>query len=277
MLQEPSATARWQQDDVMTLFARTLAALSTALLLSAPAAAQVLRGTVVDHHGKPVDGAHVTAVTPSGTAVGDTVTGTDGGFAFHVPAIGGYILRATRVGYAAVATQPINVASGMDASVQLRLNASPVTLDTVTVVAESVAVEQQRPYLAEVGFYARKHHGLGRFLTRADLEKTRSDRLTDALRGMPGVHIVCGNGQYCDVQGPAATTTFTRGVCEQTVVLDGVVLRTGGISGAGDPVDQLLNPFNLDGVEVYSSPAGVPVQFKGYMSPCGAIIAWSRR
>jgi hypothetical protein len=42
-------------------------------------------------------------------------------------------------------------------------------------------------------------------------------------------------------------------------------------------VDQLLDPFNIEAVEIYTSPAGVPVQYKGYLSPCGAIIAWSRR
>jgi hypothetical protein len=261
----------------MTRFSRTLFALSTMLVATAPAAAQGLRGTVVDQRSKPVDSVRVVVSAAAGGSVGFTLTGADGEFSVPLPMVGAYVVRASKPGYATLLTQPITVVPGLDASVQLRLAPAAVTLDTLTVVAQSVAVEQQMPYLAQVGFYARKHRGLGRFLTRADLDKTRSDRLSDALRGMPGVHIVCGGAQYCDVQAPAATTTFTRGVCQQTVVLDGVVLRNGGISGGGDPLDQLLNPFNLEGVEVYSSPSGVPVQFKGYMSPCGAIIAWSRR
>jgi hypothetical protein len=59
-------------------------------------------------------------------------------------------------------------------------------------------------------------------------------------------------------------------------VLDGVVLRVGGTGGSGS-LDGLLNPFDIEAIEVYPSPAGVPVQYSGYMSPCGAIIAWSRR
>jgi len=257
--------------------ARTLAVLSVTSIAATPVAAQGLRGTVVDEHSKrPIAGVHVTASTTTGASVGDTRTGADGEFAFRVPVIGDYIVRATTRGYVTTVTQPIGVVAGMDASVQLRLKASPTPGDTLPVVTETVPVEQEVPYLASVGFYARLHRGLGRFLTRAQLDKVRSDRLTDALRGMPGVQIVC-SGQYCDVQAPGATSMFTRGVCQQTVVLDGVVVRSGGISGGGDPVDRLLNPFNLDGVEVYSSPSGMPVQFKGYMSPCGAIIAWSRR
>ena len=255
---------------------RILPFVSSLLFAAAPAAAQALRGTVLDHHSKPVEGAHVSVSAATGTMVGDTVTGADGEFALRVPVVGSYIVRASKPGYTTAVTQPIDIEAGLDASVQLRLQTSPVPLDTVTVVAQDVKVEQQIPYLAEVGFYARKHRGIGRFLTREDLDKNRSDRLTDALRGMPGIRIVC-TGQYCDVQAPGAATTFTRGVCQQTVALDGVVLRSGGISGGGEPVDQLLNPFNLAGVEVYSSSSGVPVQFKGYMSPCGAIIAWSRR
>ncbi len=77
---------------------------------------------------------------------------------------------------------------------------------------------------------------------------------------------------------PASTMMFTRGSCHPSVVLDGVVLRAGGIGKPGDPtLDRLLNPFNIEAVEVYPSPAGVPVQYQGYVSPCGAILAWSRR
>ena len=61
-----------------------------------------------------------------------------------------------------------------------------------------------------------------------------------------------------------------------SVVLDGAVLQVGGVSG-GLSADELLNPFNIEAVEVYPSAAGVPVQYGGYMSPCGAIVAWSRR
>ena len=260
-------------------FPRTLALAATVLLATgaaAPVAAQVLRGTIVDHRSKPVDSVRVTLSSTTGATVDDTLTGEDGAFAFTVPLVGDYIVRARRSGYVTIVTQPISVLSSTAATVQLRLKAAATPGDTLPEVSQQVAVEQEVPYLAQAGFYERMHRGLGRFLTRAQLDKARSDRLTDALRGMPGEQIVC-NGQYCDAQAPGAASMFTRGICQQTVVLDGVVLRSGGVSGGGDPVDQLLNPFNLAGVEVYSSPSGVPVQFKGYMSPCGAIVAWSRR
>ena len=63
--------------------------------------------------------------------------------------------------------------------------------------------------------------------------------------------------------------------CAPTVVLDGVVVTAGGSGGTGD-LDS-FNPFNLEAIEIYPSPAGVPVQYSGYMSPCGAVLLWSRR
>ena len=57
--------------------------------------------------------------------------------------------------------------------------------------------------------------------------------------------------------------------CTPTVVLDGAVV------GRGD-VD-VVAPHSLEAIEVYPSAAGVPVQYSGYLSPCGAILLWSRR
>jgi len=71
---------------------------------------------------------------------------------------------------------------------------------------------------------------------------------------------------------------FFRGKCQPSVVLDGVLLRAGGVGSRGDlSLDDLISPFNVEAVEVYPGPEGVPIQYSGHMSPCGAIIVWSRR
>jgi Carboxypeptidase regulatory-like domain len=253
--------------------------------------AQVLRGTVVDSaSGKPVAGAHLLVSVAGATAVSDTATDKDGRFSFALPGVGQYVLRVSRPGYSTRVTQPIAVEKEFVVAVELRLTPLAVLLDTVTVVAEKVVVEQQLPFLVDAGFYDRRSKGIGHFLTRTDLDQHPPDRMTNAFQGISGVHVVCGgrtsspNG--CDVQAPGATTMFKRGVCKPSVVLDGVVLRAGGVLNTEStpenravdrPVDELLNPFNIEAVEIYTSPAGVPVQYLGYLSPCGAIIAWSRR
>jgi hypothetical protein len=252
--------------------ARLPAIIGALLLAASPALGQVIRGTVVDSaSGKPVASAHVRVSVATGTAIGDTATGKDGLFTFHLPAAGDYVLRVTRPGYSARETEPITVDTKLVAAVELRLVSSPVALDTLTVVAAKVKVERQIPFLVDAGFYDRRAKGIGHFLTRADLDAHPSDRLTNAFYGISGVHVVCEGASLpagaCDVQAPGVTTMIMRGVCKPSVVLDGVVLRPGGVEG-GQAVDQLLNPFNLEAVEIY---------YKGYLSPFGAIIAWSRR
>lgn len=252
------------------------------MFFAPPALAQILRGTVLDSaSGRPVAGVHVIVFPAAGSAVGDAVTATDGEFKLRVPASGAYRVRASRMGYSTTMTESIAVSFGLDSYVQLRLAPSPVSLDTLSVVAESVTVEKQIPYLADAGFYRRRRIGFGYFLTRTDLEKHSSDRMTDAFSGFPAVHVVCTGKRMpviCDVEMPGAETMFVRGICRPSVVVDGVVVRTGGVGNTGDlGIDELLNPFNIEAVEVYLSPAGIPPQWGGYVSPCGAIVAWSRR
>lgn len=257
---------------------RNLAVVGALLFAAPPAVGQVLRGTVLDSaSGQPVSRAHVVVLVGAGAAVGDAVTAADGGFTFRLPSAGEYMIRISRIGHLTRITPPISVTSTVGASVEIRVSASPVTLDTLTVRAVSVPFERQIPFLVDAGFYERRRKGFGSFLTRAEIEDYDALRITDALRWLWGVHIVCG-ARTCEMLAPAAKTMFIRGICLPSVVLDGVVLRVGG--SRGNPVgalDDLLNPFNIEALEVYPSPAGVPVQYSGYMSPCGAIIAWSRR
>ncbi len=211
-------------------------------LLAHPAEAQVLAGTVLDSvSGKPIVGARVLLLDSAGTA--------------------------------------------MTARVSLSLPSNPITLDTVTVVAKEI--ERRLPYLADAGFYRRRQEGFGHFLTRDEIDKRDPLILTDLLHGMSGVRVTCGGqqrgpsqggpGVQCTVTMRAANTMFFRGKCNPSVVLDGVLLQPGGTASGGLSLDDVVNPFNIEALEVYPGPEGVPVQYSGYLSPCGAIIVWSRR
>jgi hypothetical protein len=85
----------------------------------------------------------------------------------------------------------------------------------------------------------------------------------------------CAGPLRCAITMRAANTMFLGKPCAPTVVLDGAVVTVGGSRGSGDV--NWVDPHNLEALEVYPSPAGVPVQYSGYMSPCGAILMWSRR
>jgi hypothetical protein len=175
------------------------------------------------------------------------------------------------------------VDSAFTVRVSLILPSAPLTLDTVTVVANGG--EKRLQYLADAGFYRRRQIGFGHFLTRADIDKLDPLIMSDLLHDMSGVRVRCGDQQFGQGPGPhcavtmrAAMTMFFRGTCQPSVVLDGGLLRAGGVGSRGDlGLDDLINPFNVEAVEVYPGPEGVPVQYSGYLSPCGAIIVWSRR
>lgn len=264
---------------MITSVPRASALVAALALAASPAVAQVLQGIVVDSAtGQPVAGAHVSAFSVADTKVGDTVTDYGGHFTFHLPAVGAYVLLVERLGYATTGSQLISVGSTVEATARLRLIRLPVALDTVTVVGDAGVVGKRLPWLADVGFYDRRRKGFGYFLTREDIESKDPLIMSDVLKGLPGIRVTCGGPLSCRITMPAATTMFLRGKCQASVVLDGVVLRVGGTGNRGDlTLDNLLNPFDVEAVEVYPSAAGVPVQWGGYVSPCGAIVAWSRR
>lgn len=239
-----------------------------------PARAQTLTGVVLDSVSQaPVVGARILLLDSAGTAIRALTTSSDGQFTFDIPHLGQYRLLVTRIGYPITLSKPFLFESQFIARVSLSLPSNPITLDTVTVVAREI--ERRLPYLVDAGFYQRRKAGFGHFLTRDEIDKRDALILSDLLKGMSGVRVTCTGARSCAVTMRAANTMFFRGKCNPSVVLDGVVLRPGGTSG--DSIDGLFNPFNIEALEVYPGPAGVPVQYSGYLSPCGAILIWSRR
>jgi len=255
-------------------------------LLAHAAQAQVLAGTVLDSaSGKPIVGARILLLDSTGTAIKSLVTASDGQFSFSIPHLGQYRLLIGRIGYPISISKPFLFGSAFTARVSLSLPSNPITLDTVTIVAKEI--ERRLPYLADAGFYRRRQIGFGHFLTRDEIDKRDPLILTDLLHGMSGVRVTCGGqqrgpsqggpGLQCTVTMRAANTMFFRGKCNPSVVLDGVLLQPGGTASGGLSLDDLVNPFNIEALEVYPGPEGVPVQYSGYLSPCGSIIVWSRR
>ena len=249
-----------------------------ALVIAGRMPAQSVVGTLLDSASQsPVVGARLILLDSTGTALTAVVSDQDGTFAVGIPHLGTFRFLVSRIGYPVVFSKPFAIDSTINARISLSLPSKPIVLDSVSVIASEA--ERRITYLVDAGFYRRKQVGFGHFLTRADIDKRDPQVLTDLLRGMSGVRVSCRSGFLaCDVDMRAARSMFYRGKCQPSVVLDGVVLRAGGIANKGDmTLDQLLNPFNIEAIEVYPGPEGVPVQYSGYLSPCGAIIAWSRR
>ncbi len=249
-----------------------LAAATLAAGLSPLAApAQVIRGSIIDAAtGDGIAAAYVAILDTGGVAVGGGATGADGRFALQVPRRAVYRLRASRLGYDGAVSAPIDLGSGADGSVLLRLAPTPVELPSLTVEANARVAR-----LEDVGFYRRRAMGFGHLLAPEEIVAKNAVWVSDLLRGMAGVRVI-GNPGSASIITRASSSMFLRGQCWPSIVLDGYIVSVGGLGGGGS-LDRFLSPHDIEALEVYPGPAGVPVQYSGYMSPCGAILIWRRR
>ncbi len=116
------------------------------------------------------------------------------------------------------------------------------------------------------GFYMRQHTGSGRFFAYTDIVRRNPASMTDLLRSVPGIRI--------QGPGPQNSVRIRGSRCAPLVLLDGQALM------AGEVDLDAWDPRTFDGIEIYSGPASVPVEFQRNQrmsSSCGTVVLWSRR
>jgi len=265
-----------------------------ALCLAPPLGAQAVRGRLIEAESdNPVPAAQVALLSAAGNAVAVAQSDGTGRFSLRAPRSGSYRLQIRRLGY-----QPrwVQVEVGGDGlEVDVRLAPIPVTLDPVVIEADL-----NLRYLERVGFYHRQYSDFGHFITRDEIEARRAARVTDVLSTVAGVRLVPDGTRLGRMllQFRSALTTF-GGLCEPRVFVDGLVAIKGDAKpvvmtpGGGiidelnqeDPrspepaVDDVVDPRDIEAIEVYRSGAQVPAQFGG-MGPftrCGVVVVWTRR
>ncbi|MGH7571634.1 MAG: carboxypeptidase regulatory-like domain-containing protein [Gemmatimonadota bacterium] len=108
------------------------------LLLAAPVAAQVVRGTVVEEtSGQAVVGSFVVLLDRAGSQRGAALTGRDGDFEISVTVPGEYRLGVDRIGYLTVVTPFFHVPAGRTIEYRLAVRVEPVELAGIDVSVES--------------------------------------------------------------------------------------------------------------------------------------------
>lgn len=265
--------------------ALTLLCAALALLASAtPVRAQgMFTGVVVDNGtNAPVEGASVTLLSQQGRRMRTVVTGSDGRFSF-VPSPGYYRFRVARVGYVQVNTAHVRVVRD-SVDLEIRLRNDAVMLAPITVVARSGRVS---PVLS--GFYHRMENGFGRYITRDQIERRQPGQITDMLRMLPGVRMTPrASGIGADVVMNRAAPRV--GGCPVQIFLDGIRVNRGDAPTVNRDsldeslialnetisVDELADPSELEGIEVYYGLAGVPAEFMGPDARCGTVAVWTR-
>jgi hypothetical protein len=244
--------------------------------------AQTLEGRVLDEAtGGPVASALVTLADLEGTVLAVVTTADDGTFRLEEPGPTGrtYELRVERVGYGP-ARASLEFDPEQPVQVDVILAPAAVPLDPVVVSG------RRRGRLVDVGFDARRAQGGAVFIDRAEIDDRVPARITDLLRGQPGLRVI-SIGQEEDVRVGASGRSLSGADCQPAIWIDGSRIRGAGVpevnrapTGSTIRVDpaltELISPEDIEGIEVYTGPAGLPVRFRGRNVDCGVVLIWTR-
>jgi len=219
----------------------------------------VLTGRVVLEGNPPGGGSRVEV---SGT---DAVTTTNekGEFTLKNLPSGSHVVVARHLGYAADVI-PVDLSSREPKNVTIRLPKFVTVMDPVLVTARRTAG------LDRVGFARRQRSGQGYYLGPEQLARMRPQRVTDALRQVPGLRVVYGP-QGETVQSSRGTGSILGGSCVQFYLDE---MRWQSIE-PGD-INSFVSGHEIVGLEVYQGSA-TPAQYvTPGMGNCTTILLWTR-
>lgn len=238
------------------------------LLAASPGLAQNLNGRVLnDASGHPLESVHVVLVDTAGRSVGETFTNDMGWFRLVVPEAGAWVVAADLIGYGSVQSEPLEIGLDDRLTLEIRMAVEAVPVDPVVVTS-------RRSYMNGdlQAFYDRvergKLSGLGRFVTREDIERSVPSEPSDLLRTMPGVRVVRRGTAY----GSGSAIQMTGG-CIPAIFVDGIQINR---VRASDDLDDFVAASAIEGIEVYRG-AGQQVGRFHDSRGCGLILVWTRR
>jgi len=235
-------------------------ALAAGLLLGCgpAAAAQTLQGTVMElGTDRPVGAADVVLLdAPDGEVLQRTTTRSSGFFRLDAPSAGPYWVRVSSLGHLTTTDGPATLVPNDTMDVQFRVRVAAIEINGITVWAEA-----QSPRLETTGFYQRQDVGVGRFVTREDMDEIVATDASDYLERLPGVTVYRGG------QAGAPAQIRVRGDCTPSVFVDGFQ--------AGSSIDEVVDIESIEGIEVYVGPSEIPLQYNT-TGICGVILVWTR-
>lgn len=212
-------------------------------------------GFVKDSAGGAIPGVTVLAVR-AGIA---TRTDSGGHFVLGNLPSGATDLSVKRIAYEPVVVS-VDVPRADTADIEIRLGGLAEPLAAVVVNDRADRVRG----LAE--FESHRKAGVGHFITRADIDKRHPLRLSELTRTIPGTTIIPGeNGRT------ALRFERARAGCSPQYFVDGQRVST------TFNIDD-VPPADVEGIELYPGPAGLPPQFtQRYGVPdCGTVAIWTR-
>lgn len=243
-----------------------LATAMAAVFAGAQEAAPVMVfGTVRTSSGVAVAGAEVWI---DGTGW-RTVSNDSGEFRFDRAPGGRVKVMVRRIGFRPdskrVALQP-----GDTRQVKFVLDELLEELEAVLVTARAHASGRMQE------FWARRTAGLGVFMTREEIERSRAPRTVDLFRSIMGVRVTSGNSGFTRLDSGRQSASPMRGnssaasACAMQFYVDGVFMTPGSFS-----VDE-VPPETLEAIEVYRGPSEIPARFRQRDTACGLVVIWTR-
>ncbi len=266
-----------------------LAALAPLLLSAPPAWAQRIQGIIRDDlTGLPVEDIVVDLIDERERIVGQDVTDVNGWFQIDVPDGETHQLRSGGLGYATTLSTKFELSPRQTVGAEIRMRANPVSLDPVEAV-----VEGRLPGLDRAGFYERQSMGFNQVRTPEDLQRNPPLDVGDLLRGFNGIRLIRPTA-LSDWEVLSAREAFGT-VCRPSVSIDRVVVQRGErFRPTLDPevalLDRSVGDYGMRAshwqdlvtaqaiaaMEVFPGQGGLPAWVSGDVSPCGAILLWTK-
>ena len=226
---------------------------TSSLMLPRAATAQVVRGIVVDAHGDtPIMIVNVSILDDGGEVIRTTTSDRNGDFMIGTEQPGEYRLRAERLGYESVTTEPLEFRQDSIIEVVVRMAAQAIALDPLEVIGRGESEVNRATF---EGLYQRRARspafGTTRIWVRTDPEMDDGLTVRNFLRFNHST-LRCASFLVRGVRAPPGSL--------------GRWLDT--------PVDE------LEGLEVYRRAHEAPPALRpigAASGRCGTVVIWPRQ
>jgi hypothetical protein len=197
------------------------------------------------------------------------ISDAEGRFVFPAVPAGSYQLRVELLGRATL-EDSVLVQKAQSVVLEIRLPVEPIPVPGVV-----VEVERRSAGLEDSGFYHRRATGRGIYISRKEIAERQPITTVDLFESRPGIRVIGQGIRRAVLLTGSRTVSVSPKPCWPAVWLNGQMLLPGG---EDDPsfLDDLVGPDEIDGLEIYTSPARIPVQYN-IAGACGVIVIWTRQ
>jgi hypothetical protein len=241
--------------------------------LSRPGSAQSVMGEVIDEAGVAVPSVTVGLIDEDGRLVAHARSDSAGRFHVKAPMPGRYRVHVAGVGYRSLSGGPYDLVRDVALETVVVVHPVPIPLEPV-----DVEVDGRVPRLVSNGFYERAAHGRGSFFEGDAVRRSGSASIAEFLARLPRVRADSRGANVfgsASVRNPALYFEGSGAPCVPALWVDGSLVRPGGT--LADPLrpDDWAGKGDLAGLEFYTGPAGVPIEF-GHSAACAVLVVWTR-